>query len=88
EHLLNLVPPPPPPPMASQLRLLGGPILNPTAPKKKVPKPMGQVKSVNWSTIPHTKTNGTIWENIGDEKLYDKVSSKKSVLTIQNFICS
>ncbi|KAI6237903.1 hypothetical protein M3Y95_00313600 [Aphelenchoides besseyi] len=63
--------PPPPPPSAAQLRSLGGPILNPTAPKKKVPKPNGQVKSLNWTAIPHTKIDGTVWENIGDEKLYD-----------------
>ncbi|KAI6225170.1 hypothetical protein M3Y99_01371400 [Aphelenchoides fujianensis] len=66
-------PPPPPPPSAFQLRSLGGPILNPTAPKKKVPKPMGQVKSVNWTVVPHTKIEGTVWQNIGDEKLYDKL---------------
>ncbi|KAI6185711.1 hypothetical protein M3Y98_00053500 [Aphelenchoides besseyi] len=63
--------PPPPPPSAAQLRSLGGPILNPTAPKKKVPKPNGQVKSLNWTAIPHTKIEGTVWENIDDEKLYD-----------------
>jgi hypothetical protein len=68
------IPAPPPPPLPSQLRSLGGPILNPTAPKKKVPKPMGQLKSMNWTTIPHTKISNTVWENVGDEKLYDKVS--------------
>ncbi|KAI6190358.1 hypothetical protein M3Y97_00109000 [Aphelenchoides bicaudatus] len=70
-----------PPPLPGQLRSLGGPILNPTAPKKKVPKPMSQVKTLNWTTIPHTKINGTVFENIGDEKLYDKLNLQQICTT-------
>jgi dishevelled associated activator of morphogenesis len=73
----NIPPAPPiPPPLPNQLKSLGGPLLNSTAPKKKVPKPIGQLKSLNWTTIPHTKINNTIWENMNEEKMYEKVSDK------------
>ncbi|XP_075233363.1 disheveled-associated activator of morphogenesis-like protein isoform X2 [Lycorma delicatula] len=71
----NLAPPPPPP--------APGPPPPPSAPcppqtlapprpaqTKNVPQPSNPLKSFNWSKLPDTKVNGTIWTELDDTKLY------------------
>ncbi|CEF68788.1 Delphilin [Strongyloides ratti] len=40
---------------------------------KNVPKSDNSLKSINWSVIPQEKIPGTIWENLGDEKMYEQL---------------
>ncbi|KAH7730319.1 CRE-DAAM-1 protein [Aphelenchoides avenae] len=65
--------PPPPPPSAGQLRALGGPMKNPAAPAKKVPKPSCTLRTLNWTPLPPIKIPNTIWENAEDEKMYSQI---------------
>lgn len=73
--LPNMTPPPPPP--------VPGPPPPPSAPHppaslapprpvqiKNVPQPSNPLKSFNWSKLPDTKVNGTIWTELDDTKLY------------------
>lgn len=73
--LPNMTPPPPPP--------APGPPPPPSAPHppaslapprpiqiKNVPQPSNPLKSFNWSKLPDTKVNGTIWTELDDTKLY------------------
>lgn len=39
--------------------------------KKNIPQPSNPLKSFNWSKIPETKLNGTIWSELDDSKLYN-----------------
>ncbi|XP_026165094.1 disheveled-associated activator of morphogenesis 1 isoform X1 [Mastacembelus armatus] len=51
---------PPPPPGAP----LG------SAPKKNIPEPSSPMKSFNWSKLPESKLEGTIWKEIDDLKVF------------------
>ncbi|KAK0413541.1 hypothetical protein QR680_006862 [Steinernema hermaphroditum] len=62
--------PPPPPPSAAQLKLLGGSISSLNVPQKNVPKPSATLRTLNWSVLPANKISSTVWEKIGDEKVY------------------
>lgn len=77
-------PPPPPPPLAPPPPPAPGPPPFPSAPmpppvapikievvKKNVPQPSNPLKSFNWSKLPDTKVNGTIWSELDDSKLYN-----------------
>jgi dishevelled associated activator of morphogenesis len=74
------VPPPPPPPSSGQLKATG--ILPNNEPMKKVPKPNGTLKTLNWTVIPRERIPGTLWENIDEEKLYKQASLSSVVFVI------
>uniref|UniRef100_A0A1I7XMC7 FH2 domain-containing protein n=1 Tax=Heterorhabditis bacteriophora TaxID=37862 RepID=A0A1I7XMC7_HETBA len=61
--------PPPPPPPTEKNGQMGKPIKKEET-QKKVPKPTGPLKSLNWVKISEEKAKGTAWEFIEDEKLY------------------
>ncbi|XP_039293436.1 disheveled-associated activator of morphogenesis 1 isoform X3 [Nilaparvata lugens] len=63
--------PPPPPSMGAPPGGVRGPAAPRTpAPQKPVPQPSNPLKSFNWSKLPDTKVNGTIWTELDDTKLY------------------
>ncbi|XP_044737044.1 disheveled-associated activator of morphogenesis 1 isoform X2 [Chrysoperla carnea] len=71
-------PPPPPAPGPPPLPLSTPPVAPPpNAPpirmetKRNVPQPSNPLKSFNWSKLPETKLNGTIWNELDDSKLYN-----------------
>ncbi|XP_054261118.1 disheveled-associated activator of morphogenesis 1 isoform X2 [Macrosteles quadrilineatus] len=64
------VPGPPPPPSAPAPPMaLAPPLPRPTV-TKNVPQPSNPLKSFNWSKLPDTKVNGTVWTELDDTKLY------------------
>lgn len=76
--------PPPPPPLAPPLPPCPGPppppyismAMSSEAPKsdivkKNIPQPSNPLKSFNWSKLPESKVNGTIWSELDDTKLYN-----------------
>ncbi|XP_022918586.1 disheveled-associated activator of morphogenesis 1 isoform X2 [Onthophagus taurus] len=80
----EIKPVPPPPPLAPPPPPAPGPPPPPCAPmapptealkievpKKNVPQPSNPLKSFNWSKLPETKVNGTIWSELDDTKLYN-----------------
>ncbi|XP_022645280.1 disheveled-associated activator of morphogenesis 1-like isoform X2 [Varroa jacobsoni] len=69
-------PPPPPPPMGG----LGAPPPPPIGlfglPKKivkNVPQPSNPLKTFNWSKLPESRLQGTIWSEVNEEKLYKEI---------------
>uniref|UniRef100_A0A0N4ZWI3 GBD/FH3 domain-containing protein n=1 Tax=Parastrongyloides trichosuri TaxID=131310 RepID=A0A0N4ZWI3_PARTI len=62
------IPPPLPPPSSF------GNIRSKEVNTKKVPKCDTPLKSINWSVISKDKINGTIWENLDDEKMYNQMN--------------
>lgn len=73
--LPNMTPPPPPPvpgPPPPPSALHPPASLAPPRPVqiKNVPQPSNPLKSFNWSKLPDTKVNGTIWTELDDTKLY------------------
>lgn len=80
---LNIAPPPPPPlappppPCPGPPSFLSSAPMPPAVPtkvevqKKNVPQPSNPLKSFNWSKLPETKVNGTIWSELDDTKLYN-----------------
>ncbi|XP_029633402.1 disheveled-associated activator of morphogenesis 1 isoform X3 [Octopus sinensis] len=62
-------PPPPPPPMASK-RNPSVESSTTTARKKNTPASSQPLKSFNWSKLPETKLNGSIWTSIDEAKMY------------------
>uniref|UniRef100_A0A158P679 FH2 domain-containing protein n=1 Tax=Angiostrongylus cantonensis TaxID=6313 RepID=A0A158P679_ANGCA len=61
-------PPPPPPPHG-----LGT--------HKRVPKPSGPLKSLNWVKFTESKVKGTAWEFIEDEKMYKQLDLENVATT-------
>jgi len=59
------VPPPPPPPPVG--------LLTTKRPPKKGPKPKNPLKSFNWSKLPESKLEGTIWNDLDDAKIYEMI---------------
>ncbi|KXJ72201.1 hypothetical protein RP20_CCG018647 [Aedes albopictus] len=77
-------PPPPPPPMMavpSPPPAPGGPskIANQPVPpkmdvpKKNIPQPANPLKSFNWSKLPDSKLQGTVWSDLDDTKWYNSI---------------
>ncbi|XP_068608354.1 disheveled-associated activator of morphogenesis 1-like [Brachionichthys hirsutus] len=52
--------PPPPPGVPVQVSL-----------KKNIPQPSNSMKSFNWNKLPENKTEGTIWKEIDDLKVFE-----------------
>ncbi|GAA6066450.1 disheveled-associated activator of morphogenesis 1b isoform X1, partial [Tachysurus ichikawai] len=76
-----MLPPPPPPPPGGPPPLpgrpsLGGPPPPPGAPvgpslkKKNIPQPSNPLKSFNWSKLPESKLEGTVWAEVDDCKVF------------------
>ncbi|XP_026212595.1 disheveled-associated activator of morphogenesis 1-like [Anabas testudineus] len=71
-------PPPPPPPPGGPPAFGSAPFAPPpppgalvlTAQKKNIPQPTNPLKSFNWSKLPESKLEGTIWKEIDDLKVF------------------
>ncbi|KAL1489955.1 hypothetical protein ABEB36_013878 [Hypothenemus hampei] len=72
-----LAPPPPPPGQLAPPPPPAGLLTPPVEPfkaevvKKNIPQPSNPLKSFNWSKIPESKLNDTIWNELDDTKLYN-----------------
>ncbi|XP_068574076.1 disheveled-associated activator of morphogenesis 1 isoform X2 [Cebidichthys violaceus] len=73
------LPPPPPPPPGGLPSFGIVPFTPPPPPgappgavqkKKNIPQPSNPLKSFNWSKLPENKTEGTIWKEIDDLKVF------------------
>ncbi|UYV69040.1 DAAM2 [Cordylochernes scorpioides] len=68
-------PPPPPPPgpgnSPSKFPSLAGKL---AALKREVPQPSTLLKSFNWAKLPESKLEGTLWEDLGDPRLYKDIN--------------
>ncbi|ENN73936.1 hypothetical protein D910_03083 [Dendroctonus ponderosae] len=64
-----IAPPPPPPGSGTSVHQVELPKMEIV--KKNIPQPSNPLKSFNWSKIPETKLNGTIWSELDDSKLYN-----------------
>ncbi|EJW78560.1 hypothetical protein WUBG_10530 [Wuchereria bancrofti] len=82
-----LLPPPPPPPSLLQLGMhrTVAEAIGANENAKKIPKSTAQLKTLNWITIPKDRIFGTVWENINEEKLYEKLNLED---VTQNFSIS
>ncbi|KAI3422403.1 hypothetical protein GPALN_012919 [Globodera pallida] len=75
--------PPPPPPSALQLRSFGAipssssAAFSSSLSMKIVPKPKCTLKTLNWKQIPADQIQGTIWENIEDDRLYKQIDMEE-----------
>ncbi|XP_053344836.1 disheveled-associated activator of morphogenesis 1b isoform X1 [Clarias gariepinus] len=76
-----MMPPPPPPPPGAPpppfgRAALGGPPPPPGAPvgpalkKKNIPQPSNPLKSFNWSKLPESKLDSTVWAEVDDSKVF------------------
>ncbi|XP_040055075.1 disheveled-associated activator of morphogenesis 1 [Gasterosteus aculeatus] len=72
-------PPPPPPPPGGPPAFGMAPLAPPPPPgallgtvqeRKNIPQPSNPLKSFNWSKLPENKTEGTIWREIDDLKVF------------------
>lgn len=43
----------------------------------QVPKPLAQLRQLNWTPVPPARIPKTVWEGVADEKLYDQLDLPK-----------
>ncbi|XP_055041669.2 disheveled-associated activator of morphogenesis 1b isoform X2 [Misgurnus anguillicaudatus] len=76
-----MMPPPPPPPPGGPPPPPGrapfgmappppGAPLGPSLKKKNIPQPTNPLKSFNWSKLPESKLEGTVWADVDDGKVF------------------
>nr|XP_055041669.1 disheveled-associated activator of morphogenesis 1b isoform X2 [Misgurnus anguillicaudatus] len=76
-----MMPPPPPPPPGGPPPPPGrapfgmappppGAPLGPSLKKKNIPQPTNPLKSFNWSKLPESKLEGTVWAEVDDGKVF------------------
>lgn len=77
---LMMPPPPPPclpgppPPMPPMGGMGMAPMMTKVElPKKNIPPSSNPLKSFNWSKLPDSKVNGTIWSELDESKLYNSM---------------
>nr|KAG5696961.1 hypothetical protein BaRGS_008423 [Batillaria attramentaria] len=68
-------PPPPPAPGAPPPPGLGNSSLNPTlaAKLRNTPKPSHPLKSFNWTKIPESKIQGSVWQDLSHARMYQSL---------------
>ncbi|XP_062712886.1 disheveled-associated activator of morphogenesis 1-like [Aedes albopictus] len=66
---------PPPPPAPGGLSKIANQPAPPKvdAPKKNIPQPANPLKSFNWSKLPDSKLQGTVWSDLDDTKWYNSI---------------
>uniref|UniRef100_A0A158R3X5 GBD/FH3 domain-containing protein n=1 Tax=Syphacia muris TaxID=451379 RepID=A0A158R3X5_9BILA len=75
----HIAPPPPPPIPKIDHMVISGLNIKDSV-KKSVPKPLGLLKTLNWTVIPNDRIPGTVWEKIDDEKLYQQMDLQEICL--------
>lgn len=63
-------PPPPPPPLGGNGVL---PLMSQPPPPKTVPKSEKKLKPVNWVKIPANKAKTTVWSDVDDTEIHEKL---------------